>query len=63
MEEQEELDPRLRLMGRWNLNRNLYLLGGVDDLLVSDQQSFFLGGGVTWNDDDLKYLLGSIPSF
>lgn len=61
--ELEELDPRLRLMGRWNLNRNLYLLGGVDDLLVSDQQSFFLGGGVTWNDDDLKYLLGSIPSF
>ncbi|MGH9382435.1 MAG: MlaD family protein [Thermoanaerobaculia bacterium] len=59
----EELDPRLRLTGRWSLNPHLYLLGGVDDLLVSDRQSFFLGGGVTWNDDDLKYLMGSIPRF
>lgn len=55
------LDPRLRLRGRYDVHSNVYLLGGVDDLLESDHRSLFLGGGVTWNDDDLKYLLGSLP--
>ena len=23
--------------------------------------SFFLGAGIRWSDDDLKYLIGSVP--
>ncbi|HXU43878.1 MAG TPA: MlaD family protein [Thermoanaerobaculia bacterium] len=51
--------PHLRLMGRWQFHPNLYLVGGLDDPL--ENGSVFLGAGVKWRDDNLKYLLGSIP--
>ena len=57
----DKLDPHLRLTGKWWLHPNLYLLAGLDDFLVSDSETLFLGGGVRWSDDDLKYLLGSVP--
>lgn len=59
----EDLSPHLRLMGRWQFHPNFYLLGGYDDFLESDRDSLFLGGGVRWNDDNLKALIGNIPSF
>ena len=59
---ENDLEPRARLTGRYNLNDNAYLLGGWDDFLVEDQDSVFFGAGFTWSDDDLKYLFGSIPS-
>jgi phospholipid/cholesterol/gamma-HCH transport system substrate-binding protein len=48
----------LRLMGRYNLNQNLYLLGGYDDPLQN--HAFFLGGGLKWSDENIKYLLGTL---
>ncbi|MEM9291250.1 MAG: MlaD family protein [Acidobacteriota bacterium] len=60
---ENDLDPRLRLTTRWDVHENLYLLGGYDDPLESEFSSVFLGAGVSWSDDDLKYLLGSVPSF
>jgi phospholipid/cholesterol/gamma-HCH transport system substrate-binding protein len=57
----DDLDPHFRLFGEWRVHPNIYLLGGVDDFLVDDLRSLFLGVGVRWNDDDLKYLLGSLP--
>ena len=57
----KDLDPHLRFLGRYNLNQNLYVVGGYDDFLVDDNRSVFLGGGVTGGDDDLKYLMGSLP--
>lgn len=56
-----DLDPHLRLTGKWQLSPNVYILGGYDDPLVSQRDSLFLGGGVRWTDDDFKYLLGSLP--
>jgi phospholipid/cholesterol/gamma-HCH transport system substrate-binding protein len=60
---EDELAPHLRLGARWRFHPNLYLLGGYDDFLEPEQDSFFLGGGIRWRDDDLKYLLGSVPRF
>lgn len=60
---EEELNPHLRVMGRWWFHDNFYVMGGVDDFLESDRNSYFLGGGVRWNDDNLKGLLGSVPRF
>lgn len=60
---EDDLEPHLRLSGRWRFHPNLYLLGGYDDFLTDERDSLFLGGGIRWNDDDLKYLLGSVPSF
>lgn len=55
--------PHLRLTGRYQLNPNLYLIGGYDDFLESRYNSFFLGGGIRWSDDNIKYLLGAVPRF
>lgn len=57
----QDLDPHLRLAGRWQFHRNLYVVGGYDDPLVKDFKSFYVGAGLRWTDDDLKYLLGSLP--
>jgi phospholipid/cholesterol/gamma-HCH transport system substrate-binding protein len=57
----DDRSPHLRFGTEWRLNPNLYLLGGYDDLLESDRNSFFLGGGIRWNDPDLKYLVGAAP--
>lgn len=51
----------LRFTTRWQFNQNLYLLGGYDDPL--ERSSLFIGGGIRWNDDNIKYLLGAIPKF
>jgi phospholipid/cholesterol/gamma-HCH transport system substrate-binding protein len=58
-----DLDPHLRILTRWRLSENVDVLGGYDDFLESDLQSVFLGAGISWTDDDLKYLLGSVGSF
>jgi phospholipid/cholesterol/gamma-HCH transport system substrate-binding protein len=47
----------------YRLTDNLYIRAGYDDFLTDDRDSLFLGGGIRWRDDQLKYLLGSIPSF
>ena len=55
--------PHLRLLGTWQPKPHILLIGGYDDPLVSERDSFFLGLGIRWRDDDLKYLLGSVPKF
>ncbi|MEO7795659.1 MAG: MlaD family protein [Thermoanaerobaculia bacterium] len=56
-----DLDPHLRLTGQWNFYRHVYLQGGYDDPLVEQFRSPFVGVGIHWSDDDLKYLMGSLP--
>ncbi|MFZ5788048.1 MAG: MlaD family protein [Acidobacteriota bacterium] len=51
--------PHLRLEGRYFVTRHLFAYGGWDDPTWSDRRSLFLGGGVTWGDEDVKYLLGT----
>ena len=58
-----ELDPHLRLTAQWFPWRSLYLKAGYDDPLVGELRSPFVGLGLRWSDDDLKYLLGSVPNF
>ncbi|ADY73452.1 Mammalian cell entry related domain protein [Desulfurobacterium thermolithotrophum DSM 11699] len=55
------IPPHLRIGLRYNLNKNWYLYFGGDELLYHKYRGFFVGTGVLFGDDDLKYLLGSIP--
>jgi phospholipid/cholesterol/gamma-HCH transport system substrate-binding protein len=55
----DDQSPHLRLTGRWQFHPNLYLIGGYDDPLEND--SFFLGGGIKWTDENFKTLLGLAP--
>lgn len=38
---------------------SIFVRSGIDNVL--NKTSFTFGGGVRWRDDDLKYLLGSVP--
>ena len=58
-------NPHVRLFGEYTLRKEkphtprLFITSGVDNPL--NDTAFIIGGGVRWRDDDLKYLLGSIP--
>lgn len=58
--------PHLRLFGRYTLRKEkehspaIFVTTGVDNPL--NDTAFTIGGGIRWNDDDLKYLIGSVPS-
>ncbi|MFI5119056.1 MAG: MlaD family protein [Thermoanaerobaculia bacterium] len=56
-----DLSGHIKLYTRWNASPNLYVTGGVDELLNPGLRSPFIGGGIRWKDEDLKALLGSIP--
>lgn len=58
-----DLEPHLRLSGSYKIGDMLYLRAGYDDFLEGERDSLFLGGGIRWRDDQLKYLLGSLPRF
>ncbi|MEM6453890.1 MAG: MlaD family protein [Acidobacteriota bacterium] len=58
----DDLDPHLRVTARWWPTSYFFVSGGYDDFLIDDQDNFFIGAGLRWRDDDLKYLLGSVPT-
>jgi phospholipid/cholesterol/gamma-HCH transport system substrate-binding protein len=58
-------NPHLRLFGEYTLRHEkphtprMFVTGGVDNAF--NDVAFTFGGGIRWNDEDLKYLIGSIP--
>jgi len=56
------LNPHLRVGLSYNINRNWYIYFGGDELLYDKWRGFFIGSGLVFGDDDVKYLMGSMPS-
>ncbi len=58
--------PHLRLFGEYVLRKEkprtpqIFLSTGYDNPL-NHSRSVTFGGGIRWRDDDLKYLIGSVP--
>lgn len=58
-------NPHLRLFSQYVISSEketlpqIYVSTGVDN--VFNDTAFTIGGGIRWTDEDLKYLLGSIP--
>jgi len=58
-------NPHLRLYGEYTIRKErprtprLFVTSGIDNAL--NDTAFTFGGGVRWRDEDLKYLIGSIP--
>jgi phospholipid/cholesterol/gamma-HCH transport system substrate-binding protein len=55
--------PHAKLTTRYYFSPSVYLTGGWDDFLNTSRKtdSVFVGAGIRWTDDDIKYLLGSVP--
>ncbi|MGZ4809109.1 MAG: hypothetical protein ACXV7D_07235, partial [Thermoanaerobaculia bacterium] len=58
-------NAHLRLFGEYTLRSEkprtplIFVATGVDNVL--NDTAFTFGGGIRWRDEDLKYLIGSIP--
>ena len=58
-----DLPPHLKVYGNYDIVKNLFVTGGMDDVLT-DQKDFrtlFLGFGLKFADEDLKTLFGAVP--
>jgi phospholipid/cholesterol/gamma-HCH transport system substrate-binding protein len=58
----ETKPPHLRIEGRYYATRHLFAFAGWDDPSWSERASVLFGGGVTWGDEDVKYLMGTAGS-
>lgn len=57
----QSLNGKVKIFGRWNATPNMYVQGGMDDLLNSPNRSVFIGAGIRWKDEDIKALFGLAP--
>ncbi len=58
----KERNPHLKAGITFNLGRYFFVTGGYDDFISKvDLESYYVGGGFRFEDDDIKYLMGSIP--
>jgi phospholipid/cholesterol/gamma-HCH transport system substrate-binding protein len=55
--------PHLKAYANYDIVKNLFVTGGVDDFASKDSKlrTLFMGFGIKFADDDLKTLLGAIP--
>ncbi len=57
-----EHDPHLKAWIDYRFLQNLFVTGGIDNIFdVDGGRTFFLGGGIMFEDEDIKNLLGKIP--
>jgi len=57
----EVVVPRLRVSGGYEFISRLWLLVGVDDILVPERRDYFIGLQLKFNDEDLKTILPFAP--
>ncbi len=59
----KDAKAHLKVFGNYDIVKNLYITGGVDDILnnKNDLRTLFLGFGIKFADEDLKTLLGAVP--
>jgi phospholipid/cholesterol/gamma-HCH transport system substrate-binding protein len=57
------LPPHLKLYGNYDIVKNLFVTGGVDDVLADERnlRTLFLGFGIKFADEDIKTVLGAVP--
>jgi hypothetical protein len=60
----ETYNPHGKLTTRYYFSPSVFITGGWDDFLntKSNQDSFFVGAGVRWGDESVKYLAGTAAS-
>jgi phospholipid/cholesterol/gamma-HCH transport system substrate-binding protein len=58
---EDNLNAHAKLSSRYYFSPSVFLTGGWDDFLntKANLDSFFVGAGVRWGDDDVKFLAGA----
>jgi phospholipid/cholesterol/gamma-HCH transport system substrate-binding protein len=52
--------PHIKWLNSMYLLRNIYFTFGADDFASKHNASAFIGGGIRFGDDDIKYLLSNL---
>jgi phospholipid/cholesterol/gamma-HCH transport system substrate-binding protein len=60
--EAEADEAHARIGFDYRFFKYLFVTSGIDNLLNSERRGIFVGGGLRFEDEDLKYLIGSMPS-
>ena len=53
--------PHLKWMNRLFFMKHIYTTFGIDDMVSNERVTPFWGGGIRFNDDDLKYVFSLLP--
>ena len=56
-----DVNPRLKAWGVYTFFTHLYVAAGIDDVWNDENTDFFIGAGITFNDEDLKAMLTTAP--
>lgn len=59
--EPENLKTHVKAGATWHITKLLFMNAGYDNMLNSERRHGFVGAGLRFDDDDLKYLMGSMP--
>jgi phospholipid/cholesterol/gamma-HCH transport system substrate-binding protein len=59
--EPNNLNTHMKATATWQITKLLFVNGGYDNFLNSSRASGFAGVGLRFDDDDMKYLMGSVP--
>ncbi|MDH3237759.1 MAG: MCE family protein [Deltaproteobacteria bacterium] len=59
----EDQPPHLKVFGTYDIVKNFFITGGMDDILNDDTnfRTLFFGFGIKFADEDLKTVLGAVP--
>ncbi|HEU5360540.1 MAG TPA: MlaD family protein [Candidatus Deferrimicrobiaceae bacterium] len=59
----EDQPPHLKVFGNYDIVKNFFITGGVDDVLNDEKnlRTLFFGFGIKFEDEDLKTVLGAVP--
>jgi phospholipid/cholesterol/gamma-HCH transport system substrate-binding protein len=60
--EDDASHPHLRIGADYYVFSNIFLAGGMDNVLSKDRRGGYMGGGFRFEDEDLKYLFGAASS-
>lgn len=59
--EEDAENPHLKFTANYTVFKSLFLNAGVDDFVNSKRSSAFAGAGLSFDDEDLKYILTRLP--
>jgi phospholipid/cholesterol/gamma-HCH transport system substrate-binding protein len=59
--EPNNLNTHMKATATWQITKLLFVNGGFDNFLNSSRATGFAGVGLRFDDDDMKYLMGSVP--
>jgi len=59
--EQDNTNAHMKATASYMLGNTLFVNGGIDNFMNSKRSAPFVGVGLRFNDEDLKYLIGSVP--